>query len=177
MCEDKKRLCPDTNVETLGEVRLKKNKLSIPLINSARKATLKRYTGAKKDKLLPDQPVDYEFEIYVISLCCGMLKEYYLSRFKTSVKDDKKMLEDKSISGRKRFAIIHRLEAKEIIISNMRLFELLMQILSKSATTDDLKKVYLQKIDMLEDDKEYMRNRRAIRKYLRSFCYFANKKA
>ena len=173
MCEEGSR---SKESEEMGEVRLKKNKLSIALINSVRKATIKRYTGRNKEKLLDDQPVDCELEIYILSLCCNLLKEYYLQRFKTSVKDDRKLLEDKTLSGRQQFAIVHRLEAKETVITNMKLIELLIQILSKVSDGQDFRAAYQSKIEMLEDDANYNRNRRAIRRYLRSFHYYSQKK-
>ncbi len=175
LCQEDRKGRVGRSAEELGEVRLKKNRLSIDLINKVRKATLKRYAGHKKDRLAPDRPTDGEFEIYVLSLCCNLLKEYYLHRFKTSVLDDKKLLAEKTVRGRLRFAIAYRLEAKEIVVNNMHLFELLIQILGKAATEPDFKKAYMTKFDMLENEAAFYKNRRLLRGYLRSFYYYARK--
>ncbi len=171
MSEEDAKLGPS---EEMGEIRLKRNRLSIALINSARKATLKRYTGPKKDQLSADRPTDGDFELYVLSLCCNLLKEYYVHRFRTSVKDDKKLLERKDVKGRLRFAVMHRLEDKEIIINNMHLLELLIQILKKAQTTGgDFRAAYMSKFDRFENDATLYANRRAIRDYLKSYYYYA----
>ncbi len=154
--------------ETLGEVRLKKNKLSFELLNSVRKATLQRYHGAKKALLKEGEPVDCEFELYVLSLCCNLLKEFYLRRFKTSIRDDRKLVLSKTINYRTRFAVTYRLEGKEIITSNLRLFELLMQILARIHNGDDFKLAYLKKVEELEDEAAIIPNRKAVRLYLQS---------
>lgn len=169
VCTDKKRPGQKPEVEIVGEVRLKKNKLSLALINAMRRAVLKRYKGYKRDQLLPDQPVDSRFEIYVLALCFNMLKEYYMGRHKTTVVDDKKKLMQKNISEHLRSAIIYRLEAKEILMSNLKYFEILMHILSKTTGKKDFKEIYMKQIDALETEADLYMNRRAIRKYLKGF--------
>ena len=156
-------------------MRLKKNKLSLALINAVRNLVLKRYKGYKREELLEDQPVDSRFEIYVLALCCKMLKEYYLARHKTTIVDDKKILKQKNLSDHLRFAIIYRLEAKEIVLRNIRYFEILMHILSKGPSKKDFKETYMKRVEALETEADLYKNRRALRKYLRGF-YFNMKK-
>lgn len=170
MCEGKGEKASSES----GAIRLKKNKLSIALIDSVRAITLKRYTGYKKERLFPDKPTDNEFEVYIISLCSRMLKEYSSSRYKTSVKEDKQLLENKTISERLRFAVIHRLGSKEIIQRNIKYLDVLAHILNKTTTKATFKQTYMARIDSLESEEECFANRRAIREYLRKYyCHMS----
>lgn len=175
ICEDSNKKSASIETETNNQVRLKLNKLSIPLINAVRAFTLKRYSGYKKDRLLPNQPTDNEFEIYVISLCISMLKDYYLGHYKTTALEDKKLLMEKDVKGHKRFAVIYRLEAKQIIINNIRYLEVLLNILNHTTIKSKFKETYMERIDFLENETEFYKNRRAIRHYLRSYYYYMKK--
>jgi len=171
MCEDKnKKVKSGTDI-----IRLKKNKVSIALINAVRSITLKRYTGHKKERLCEDKPIDNDFEIYVLLLCSKMLKEYYLGRYKTTIDEDGELLKKRGISTHLKFALIHRLEAKRIILHNIKYLNLLLHIINKATTKDTFKKTYMEQVNSLETASEYNSNRRAIREYLKKYYYYMNK--
>jgi len=169
MCEDKKE-GKTSNIESLGEVRLKKYRLCMELVNVVRGTVLKRYKG--KEELLAEQPVDSKFEVYILTLCCEMLTEYCRVRYKTTAEEDEKLLKRKNVKGRLRFAVLFRLEAKNIVLSNIKYLKLLIQILKKVKSKKRFKETYMEVIENLETKEEVNRNRRAIRWYLRSYYYF-----
>ncbi len=171
LCSNEDRRLPVDVQESVGEIRLKKRKLPLELINSVRRALLLQHTGPNKDKLMEEEPVDIKLELQVLSMSCNLLKEFYFSRYKTNVKDDRRLLASKVVVGRLRFAVIHRLEAKDIIISNINLMELLMKILIRIHQGENFKLAYLNKVDMLETDPIVNTNRRALRFYLKSLYY------
>ena len=175
MCEDTKVKGKAVNATSTGEISLKKDKLSIDLINTVRQEALKRYIGRNKDKLLSHQPMDKELEVYVLSLCCNMLREYYFGRYRTGIGEDKKLLNDKNIVGHMRTAVKFRLEAKRIVISNIRLLEILLSIINEIEAKDKFKEVYTKRVNELETEEDVIKNRRALRKYLRSYYYFMSK--
>lgn len=82
--------------------------------------------------------------------------------------EDRKLLARKDVNGRMRFAIVYRVGLKEIIINNLKLLELLIQILTTLKSEKDFKSGYLHKVDMLEDDDSLYENRRELRQYFRS---------
>jgi len=163
VCVNKKN--PSEN-EVLGDVKLKKNKLSFPLLKHVRSAAIK-FSGKEMNA---DWPTDCKLEIRVLGLCSKMLKNYYKSRYTTTVREDKKLLSD-NITEHKKYAVILRMEAKEILISNITLLELLIKILNRVAEGKSFKKAYMEKVSELEVDNEFYVNRIAIRRYLRS-CYY-----
>eukprot|EP00826_Nyctotherus_ovalis_P005550 TRINITY_DN11259_c0_g1_i10.p1 TRINITY_DN11259_c0_g1~~TRINITY_DN11259_c0_g1_i10.p1 ORF type:complete len:175 (-),score=37.38 TRINITY_DN11259_c0_g1_i10:23-547(-) len=174
MCEDAKMGGKSVDSKPIGEIRLKKDKLPTTLINAVRQETLKRYIGRSKDQLLRHCPMDREVEVYVLSLCCNMLREYYFGRHKTGIGEDMKLLEDKSVKGHMRVAVKFRLEAKRIVISNIRLLEILLSIVNASTMKDKFKEGYMKRIEGLEGEEDVIKNRRALRRYLRSYYHFMN---
>ena len=74
-------------------------------------------------------PVDAEFEMLVVACTINLLKGLNTSRFKTPVEEDRRMLQDPNLPIRKRFAILHRMNAKEILNANIKMCEILMRIL------------------------------------------------
>lgn len=154
--------------EVLGDVKLKKNKLSLILLRQVRAVTIKL---SNKDGKAPlDWPTDCELEIRVLSSCSKMLKKFYTSRYKTTIAEDKELL-TREITEHMRYALISRIEAKRILISQITLLELLIKILNRVLEGESFKKAYMERVPEVESSKEVYPNRRALRRYLRS-CYY-----
>ena len=73
------------------------------------------YKGKNLEYLLVSSPVDAEFEMLVVACTINLLKGLMSSRFKTKLEDDLKLLEDPELPIRKRFAVLHRVNAKEVL--------------------------------------------------------------
>lgn len=92
---------------------------------------LNSYKGKNLEYLLVSAPVDAEFEMLVVACTINLLKGLLNSRFKKSIEDDRELLKDSNLPIRKRFAILHRLNAKEVLTSNIKLCDILMRILAR----------------------------------------------
>lgn len=77
------------------------------------------------------------------------------------------MLKDPELPITKRFAVLHRINAKDILNSNITLCNILMRILARFADGKDFKKSYMAIVGGYETQAEIMPNRIKLRKYLR----------
>jgi hypothetical protein len=68
---------------------------------------------------------------------------------------------------RKRFAILHRLNAKDVLTANMNLCNILMRILARFNDGRNFKQAYMGIVDDYEKEDEIMSNRLKLRRYLR----------
>ena len=112
-------------------IRLKKNRIGEEIFAYIRANLLNTYKGKNLEYLLVSAPVDAEFEMLVVACTINLLKGLLASRFKKSLDDDKKLLEDTTISYRKRFAILHRMNAKEVLNSNIKHCEILIRLIAR----------------------------------------------
>jgi hypothetical protein len=120
-------------------IRLKKNRLNEEIFAYLRANLLNTYKGKNLEYLLVSSPVDAEFEMLVVACTINLLKGLLNSRFKTPIEVDQKLLEDLNMDYRRRFAVLHRINAKEIIGANIRLCEILMRVLARFGDGRDFK--------------------------------------
>ena len=66
----------------------------------------------------------------MVANCIVLFENLLKARFKTSTEEDRKILADQTISMRKRFAIMHRLDCKTILESNINICNILARILA-----------------------------------------------
>lgn len=112
-------------------LRLKMNRINEEVFAYIRANLLNTYKGKNLEYLLVSTPVDVEFELLVVACTINLLKGLLASRFKTPLEVDQKLLEDPNLHYRKRFCILHRMNAKEVLNANIRLCEILMRILAR----------------------------------------------
>lgn len=132
------------------------------------------YKGKNLEYLLVSSPVVAEFEMLVVACTINLLKGLLNSRFKTPLEVDQKMLKDPDLNYRHRFAILHRMNAKEILNDTIILCEILMRILARFKDGQDFKTNYMRIVEDFESEEEIMMNRIKLRKYLRELV--ANQK-
>ena len=95
-----------------------------------------------------------------------------------SVEEDERELAKPDLPWRKRCAITHRLGCKQILVSNIKLCNVLMRILANlqvelakgktEFTKSECKRIYLQRIEGFEaNDSEVLANRLRFRNYIR----------
>lgn len=128
------------------------------------------YKGKNLEYLLLSAPVDRDFELLVAGCTINLLKGLLTSRFKTPLEADKDLLKDPSLPIKKRFAILHRMNAKEILSANITLCNILMRLLARYDPTkspSEYRIQYMQIVPDFESEEEVMTNRIKLRKYLR----------
>ena len=103
----------------------------------------------------------------VVACTINLLKGLMTSRFKTPLEKDKALLADKSLPIRQRFAILHRMNAKEILEENINYCQILMRLLARFGTDQDYKTRYMQIAEGFETEDQIIRNRVRLRRYLR----------
>lgn len=132
------------------------------------------YKGKNLPYLLVSAPVDIEFEMLVMACTINLLKGLMTTRFKTPLDKDRELLSDPNLPIRNRFAVLHRMNAKDILTENINYCNILMRILARFGTAGqvlepkDFKEKYMQLVEGgYETEEELMRNRIRIRRYLR----------
>ena len=129
------------------------------------------YKGKNAEKLLISSPVDADFEMMTLACGINLIKGLVKSRFKTPMKKDNEMLKDPNLPERTRLAVTHRLNQKEILQSNIHIYEVLMRIMARVKEGKGLKEAYMKPIDGLEEKgSEMMLNRLITRNYLREYA-------
>ena len=88
-------------------------------------------------------------------------------RFKTSITQDRKLLRFCTLSNRRRFAIMHRMTSKDIILTNIKRNEALICILQRFHASHNLKDAYSQRVPESELTETVITNRRIFREYFR----------
>ena len=66
-----------------------------------------------------------------------------------------------------RFAILHRINAKDILTQNIKLCNILMRLLARFNDGKEFKKAYMGIVEVYESEGELMLNRIKLRRYLR----------
>jgi hypothetical protein len=124
-------------------IRLKRNRINEEMFAYLRANLLNTYKGKNLEHLLVSAPVDSEFEMLVIACTINLLKNLLNTRFKTPLEVDQKELAKEDISWRKRCAILHRMNAKDILQSNINYCNILMRILARFKDGKDFKNAYM----------------------------------
>lgn len=100
-------------------IRLKKNRINEEIFAYLRANLLNTYKGKNVEHLLISTPVDYEFEMLVVACTINLLKGLLNSRFKTPIEEDLKILSEmeyqKEVDTKLKFAVLHRLNTKDIL--------------------------------------------------------------
>jgi hypothetical protein len=164
---DSEEESPEKDNQISKVIRLKRNRFNEEIFAYLRANLLNTYKGKNLPYLLVSAPVDAEFEMLVVACTINLLKGLMTSRFKTPLETDRGLLQDKSLSIRQRFAILHRMNAKEILEENINYCQILMRILARFGTDQDYKARYMQLVEGFESEEQIIRNRVRLRRYLR----------
>jgi hypothetical protein len=153
-------------------IRLKRTHFNEEIFAYIRANLLNSYKGKNLPYLLVSAPVDAEFEMLVVACTINLLKGLMTSRFKTPLETDKELLEDPNLPIRNRFAVLHRMNAKEILTENINYCHILMRLLARFGNSGTLephefKAKYMELVEGFETETDVMRNRIRIRMYLR----------
>ena len=148
-------------------IRLKRNRFNEEIFAYLRANLLNTYKGKNLPYLLVSAPVDAEFEMLVIACTINLLKGLMTSRFKTPLETDHELLRDPALPIRQRFAVLHRMNAKEILTENINYCNILMRLLARFGTDDDYKTRYMSIVEGFETEEEIISNRIRLRRYLR----------
>ena len=117
--------------------------------------------------IMLNEPCCIEVEINVMALSLQIIDKTYKSRFKTSIDDDKGLLKDNSLSSRMQFAVLYRLNAKELFKQNIHYITTLQQILNKVKLGSTIKEAYMCG---LLDGQSYLHDLKVFRYYLMNLC-------
>ena len=124
-------------------------------------------------------PVDIEFEMLALGCAIHLLEQMRDNRFKNvSIEDDRRELVQEDLDWRRRRALMHRTNCKEIILGNIKNCQVLMRILANlqvalekgqtSFTKIECKRLYMTKcVPYEETDQEVIENRFKFRNYIR----------
>jgi hypothetical protein len=153
-------------------IRLKRTHFNEEIFAYIRANLLNTYKGKNLPYLLVSAPVDAEFEMLVVACTINLLKGLMTSRFKTPLEKDHELLADPNLPIRNRFAVQHRMNAKEILTENINYCNILMRLLARFGTSGTLephefKAKYMEIVEGYEKEEDIMRNRIRIRLYLR----------
>lgn len=96
-----------------------------------RTTLMQKYDKDLKEHLLVSTPVDPEFELLMVACTVNLLDGLRTSRFKSTREDDMALLKQSDLPIRKRFAVQHRLDCKNILHSNITLCQILARILAR----------------------------------------------
>ena len=116
-------------------------------------------------KFMKEEPCNIELECSVMKFSLQILNGIYKARFKGLLDDDKKLLLDSSISSRMQFALVYRVNMKEIFNINIHYITLLQQILQKVRAGVSIKEAYAT--NEIEST-GYLHDIRVLRNYLKS---------
>ncbi|CDW76123.1 set domain protein [Stylonychia lemnae] len=148
-------------------IKLKKDRISEELLSYLRASLMNVYRDQNHQYLLISTPVEIKFEMQVLLSAINLLQNLLNTRFKKSIYEDRKILQESDLSGRKRTAIIFRLKQKEIFESQIKLYSILTKVLSRLQNGSSFKQTYLQRVEGYETDNQIIYNRLRLRKYLR----------
>jgi hypothetical protein len=148
-------------------IRLKRDHFNEEIFAYLRANLMNTYKGKNLPYLLVSAPVDSEFEMLVVACTINLLQGLMTSRFKTPLEEDRKLLQDPSLPIRNRFAVLHRMNAKEILTTNINYCQILMRILARFGADPGFKSRYMQVVEGFESEGEIMMNRIKLRQYLR----------
>lgn len=149
-------------------IRLKRDHLNEEIFAYLRANLLNTYKGKNLAYLLVSAPVDTEFELLVLACTINLLKGLMTTRFKTPLETDRALLRDPTLPIRKRFAVLHRMNAKEILTDNINFCHILMKILARFTTEGGFtKETYMERVEDYEAEADVVPNRIRFRRYLR----------
>lgn len=125
--EDANRI---SKVLKLKEKRVKDDLLAYIRMSLVQKS--EKATGEKaKENILISTPVDIEFEMLTLGCAIHLLESLLKGRFKgCSVDADLQELAKPDLPYRRRLAISHRLNCKQILTANIKYCNILMRILA-----------------------------------------------
>ena len=111
-------------------IRLKMHKIREELFAYLRSSLMQKKAQSHKEHLLVSTPVDPDFELLVVACAINLLEGLLTARFKTTIQEDEKILQQEDISMRVRFAVMHRLDCKKILTSNINMLQILVRVLA-----------------------------------------------
>ena len=145
-----------------------------------------KFEPEKRAHLLVSTPVDVEFEMLVLACSINLLNDFFSKRFKSTLEEDLELIKNPQLAYNVRLAIMNRIDLKQILNSNVKIFNVLIHILGRiqaeiykiadqapqdqkegKFTKDFIRALYVQRVDQYEADHEVMKNRLILRKYLR----------
>lgn len=156
------------------------HKIREDLFAYLRASLMQKKEQSHKQHLLISTPVDPDFELLVTACAINLLQGLLTARFKTSIEEDEQILARSDISMRVRFAVMHRVDCKRILTSNINILNILVRILAKlqfaseeaanmgeRITREIYKAIYMSRVEDFEIEEQVLMNRIRIRKYLR----------
>lgn len=103
--------------------------LSEDILAYFRVTLLPKFDEKKKASILVSTPVDVEFEMLVIACSINLLQDFLEKRFKTTLEFDLEAMKNTQLPWRLRLCLINRIDLKNILHSNIKLFNILIHIL------------------------------------------------
>jgi len=92
---------------------------------------MQKFEESKRQHLLVSTPVDVEFEMLVIACSINLLNDFFGKRFKTSLEEDLKLIDDPELPYHRRLILTNRIDLKRILCSNIKLFNVLIHLLGR----------------------------------------------
>ena len=160
-------------------IKLKKGRIRDDFFAYVRMSLMQRFEKDNKMKghILVSSPVDLEFEMFILALAVNLLNTLLEKRFATTIEQDTEILKQKDLPYQKRLAVEYRRESKLILQSNIKLCNVLCHVLARlqaemnkgtaKFSKDQVKAIYMQRVEQFETEEEVFPNRLALRKYLR----------
>jgi hypothetical protein len=124
---------------------------------------LMKKSKVKEVNFMKEEPCNIELECSVMKFSLLILNGIYKARFKGLLDDDKKLLQDASISSRMQFALVYRINIKEIFNINIHYITFLQKILLKVRAGASIKEAYMNEE---LDCPSYLQDIRVLRNYL-----------
>lgn len=129
----------------IQEIKLKSNQLNEALISYLRIMIKEEYfninRGTKGKGILISQPVDLHYEIHCLEKYLEMM-EVVLNQLQTmsTLDQDISLLNDPSVLGSTRMAIVYRSERKKILDSQIKLITWLIKVVKESEVLEEMTK-------------------------------------
>jgi hypothetical protein len=95
------------------------NRLSEDLLAYFRVTLSQKFDAEKRAHILVSTPVDVEFEMLVLACSINLLNDFFSKRFKTSLEEDEKALEDPALPYNMRLCLMNRVDLKRIVHRNI----------------------------------------------------------
>ena len=112
------------------QIRLKNNRIREDVFAYLRASMMQKHTQEQKEHLLLTTPVDPKFEMLMAACAVNLFTSLLNTRFKTSLEDDLVLLKDTDMPMRKRFAVMHRRDCKQILMNNITICQILARVLA-----------------------------------------------
>eukprot|EP01017_Pseudomicrothorax_dubius_P051574 TRINITY_DN9960_c0_g1_i12.p1 TRINITY_DN9960_c0_g1~~TRINITY_DN9960_c0_g1_i12.p1 ORF type:complete len:312 (+),score=55.34 TRINITY_DN9960_c0_g1_i12:68-937(+) len=157
------------------EIRLKKSRLNEEILVYLRGICIPKYPEKEfpETSKIVNQVTSIDYEILIVNYAACII-DHIVSRFKHSLEDDERLLENVGANPRLRFALIYRMEQQSLLRENAKMLNILLQILVQLKNGVDFKTAYLTPTYKYEsgDRLEVLSNRLKLSSYLKKLNYY-----